>query len=131
VDWSSSAVIASVSGNTICRSCFRIFVLTCCTQSTIVLWRLPPSAAIVTQLVTQLTIPAEGWLPLALRPAPCRSVLRPRFVDVRRYAGDSGSQSSQKRAATPCANGEPPLPQDPSCRKAGLDHERAHGETVM
>lgn len=46
--------IASVSGNDICRSCFRVFALSCYTWSIIVRWRPSPSAAIVTQLVTHL-----------------------------------------------------------------------------
>ncbi len=45
--------IASVSGNVLRRSCFRISILSCCEWSTRVRWRPWLSAAIVTQLVTQ------------------------------------------------------------------------------
>ncbi len=46
-------VTSSVSGNDICRLCFRIFTLSCCTWSALVRWRPSLSATIVTQLVTQ------------------------------------------------------------------------------
>jgi hypothetical protein len=46
--------IASVSGNDIGRSCFRIFILSCYMWSRVVRWCSPASAAIVTQLVTRL-----------------------------------------------------------------------------
>ena len=46
-------MIASVSGNDIYSSSFRIFVLICCTWSARVRRCPSPSAAIVTQLVTQ------------------------------------------------------------------------------
>jgi hypothetical protein len=46
-------VTASVSGNAICRACFRIFVLNCCVLSTLVRWCPSPAIAIVTQLVTR------------------------------------------------------------------------------
>jgi hypothetical protein len=47
-------VTSSVSGNAICRSCSRIFALSCYTWSTLVRWCPSSSAAIVTQLVTRL-----------------------------------------------------------------------------
>ena len=52
-DQGSLPVIASVSGNTTYRLCFRIFSLNCCTWSTLVHWRPLLSGAIVTQLVTR------------------------------------------------------------------------------
>ena len=50
----AAAPIASVSGNAICRLCFRVFALSFCTLSTLVRWCPSSSAAIVTQLVTRL-----------------------------------------------------------------------------
>jgi hypothetical protein len=47
-------VIASVSGNDVGRSCFRIIVLNCCPWSTLVRWCPSPLVGIVTQLVTHL-----------------------------------------------------------------------------
>jgi hypothetical protein len=47
-------VTSSVSGNAICRSCFRILTLNFYVRSTLVRWCPSPSAAIVTQLVTRL-----------------------------------------------------------------------------
>lgn len=48
------AATASVSGNDICRICFRFFAVNCCLWSTLVRWCPLLSAAIVTQLVTRL-----------------------------------------------------------------------------
>ena len=47
-------VTSSVSGNDICRICFRFFAVNCCLWSTLVRWCPLLSAAIVTQLVTRL-----------------------------------------------------------------------------
>jgi hypothetical protein len=47
-------MIVSVSGNDICRLCFRILPPSCYVWSTLVRWRPSSSAAIVTHLVTHL-----------------------------------------------------------------------------
>lgn len=74
-----------MSGNAICRSCFRVFALSCHTWTTIVRWRPSASAAIVTQLVTRLRAGRAGhWSP---QPSSVRgsSALRClRAVDSRR-----------------------------------------------
>ena len=54
-------MIASVSGNDVCRICFRFFTLSCCLWFTLVRWRPLLSAAIVTQLVTRPLCARVAW----------------------------------------------------------------------
>ena len=54
-------VTSSVSGNFVGRACFHILAMTCYEWSVCVHWRLPPSAAMVTQLLAYArTSCAEG-----------------------------------------------------------------------
>ena len=63
----------SLSGNDIGRSCFRISAMTCREWSACVRWRLSPSAAIVTQLVTALGDLASHSLHIISKRLSCRS----------------------------------------------------------
>ena len=60
--------IVSVSGNAICRSCFRILSMSCCTWSTLVRCCVSSSVAIVTQLVTHPSNSATQWAPGVFMP---------------------------------------------------------------
>ena len=64
-------MIASVSGNDVYCSCFRIFTLSCRAWSALVRWRPSPWAAVVTQLVTHaafLSGKLPGGLSLSAQP---------------------------------------------------------------
>ena len=78
---------SSVSGNDVYRSCFRIFVLSCWAWSVLVRWCPSPSAAVVTQLVTQAAFfsgESPGGLSLSGQPLSvgARAVLRDLLLSV-------------------------------------------------
>ena len=84
-------MILSVSGNAICRSCFRVFALSCYTRSTIVRWRPSLSAAIVTQLVTRLQARGRGRPSMRTIGAVLLAVKRCSLARVRMVAQDGRS----------------------------------------
>ena len=103
------AVIASVSGNDVYCSCFRIFTLSCCAWSVLVRWCPSPWVAVVTQLVTQPAFFSgilPGGLSLSAQPLSVGGwpVLRDLlqsvsnlFLGGRHGAGQPGRLASQPR----------------------------------